>query len=150
MWILKIYSFENDYSSFYKFKISNQRIKNQPRYWTSANNDQGILYGITYVDYTTKRDFNRSSLGKEYSAKAILERCGLKLNGKKKRNHTYEKFPSNKSLIENLQYQKEILTIPHLLKALVVLIRAEYSSDYMPNQLKNKRKKKKRSGSFNN
>jgi len=38
----------------------------------------GLIYGITYVDHKTKTVFNGSDLGKEYSAKAILERCGLK------------------------------------------------------------------------
>ncbi len=42
-------------------------------------NDQGIIYGITYVDHQKKSVFNGSELGKAYSAKAIQERC----NGKK-------------------------------------------------------------------
>ena len=38
-------------------------------------NDNGQLYGITYVDHRTKCVFNGSTLGKQYSAKAICERC---------------------------------------------------------------------------
>lgn len=34
-------------------------------------NEQGTIYGITYVDNTRKTVFNGSDLGKEYSAKAI-------------------------------------------------------------------------------
>src|SRR5450432_3849637 len=34
-----------------------------------------VIYGITYVDHKTKAVFNGSELGKDYSAKAILERC---------------------------------------------------------------------------
>ncbi|MCH5688865.1 relaxase/mobilization nuclease domain-containing protein [Niabella sp. W65] len=41
-------------------------------------NDAGLIYGITYVDHQTKTVFNGSALGKQYSAKAIQERCGLK------------------------------------------------------------------------
>jgi hypothetical protein len=37
-----------------------------------------LVYGITYVDHKTKTVFNGSDLGKEYSAKAIVERFGLK------------------------------------------------------------------------
>lgn len=33
--------------------------------------NEGNLYGITYIDYTTKNVFNGSSLGKEYSAKLL-------------------------------------------------------------------------------
>jgi hypothetical protein len=37
-------------------------------------NDQGKIYGITFVDNQTKCVFNGSDLGKSYSAKAILDR----------------------------------------------------------------------------
>lgn len=40
-------------------------------------NEQGVLYGITYVDHRTKCVFNGSALGKQYSTKAIQERCSL-------------------------------------------------------------------------
>lgn len=36
---------------------------------------EGVIYGITYVDHRTKTVFNGSDLGKEYSAKAVLEKC---------------------------------------------------------------------------
>lgn len=112
-------------------------------------NTDGLLYGITYVDHITKNVFNGSSLGKQYSAKAIEERCGLKVAGEEKRNQIYEKLPSKESLIDDLQHQKDTLTIPDLVKALDILMRAEYSSDYVSNQLKNKRNKKKRKGLSN-
>lgn len=38
-------------------------------------NTQGLVYGITYVDHTTKCVFNGSDRGKSYGAKAIRERC---------------------------------------------------------------------------
>lgn len=104
---------------------------------------EGQLYGITYVDHSTKNVFNGSSLGKQYSAKAIEERCGFSIAGEEKRNQIYDKHLSKESLIDSLQHQKDILTIPDLVKILDVLIQAEYSSDYIPNQLKNKRKKKR-------
>lgn len=39
-------------------------------------NEQGRLYGITYIDHINKVVFNGSDLGKAYSAKAIQEKCG--------------------------------------------------------------------------
>ncbi|RFZ92940.1 relaxase [Mucilaginibacter conchicola] len=52
-------------------------------------NEQGILYGVTYVDHYSKCVFNGSVLGKAYSANAIRERClktgadeGKKQNGR--------------------------------------------------------------------
>jgi hypothetical protein len=41
-------------------------------------NDNGIIYGLTYIDHNTKCVFNGSDIGKEYSAKGILEKCGYK------------------------------------------------------------------------
>lgn len=38
-------------------------------------NDKGIVYGITFIDHRSKCVFNGSDIGKEYSAKAILEKC---------------------------------------------------------------------------
>lgn len=111
---------------------------------------EGMLYGITYVDHKTKSVFNGSSLGKEYSAKAIQERCGLKFAGEEKRNQIHEKLPSKESLIDDLQQQKDSLIIPDLVKLLDMLMQAEYSTDYLPNQLKNKRRKKKRKGLSDN
>ena len=108
--------------------------------------EKGLLYGITYVDHITKNVFNGSSLGKQYSAKAIVVRCGLKLADEEKRNQIYEKLPSKELLIDNLQQQKDTLTIPELVKVLDKLIHPEYSSDYIPYQLKNKKRKKRRKG----
>lgn len=105
---------------------------------------EGQLYGITYIDHTTKNVFNGSSLGKEYSAKAIEERCGLKIAIEERNNQIYQKIPSIELLIEGLQYQKDYLTIPDLVKTLDLLMRSEYSSDYVPNQLKKQRNIRKR------
>jgi hypothetical protein len=39
------------------------------------SNKEGKIFGITYIDDTTKCVFNGSDLGKGYSAKGILQRC---------------------------------------------------------------------------
>ncbi|WP_205943989.1 relaxase/mobilization nuclease domain-containing protein [Pedobacter xixiisoli] len=38
-------------------------------------NDEEFIFGVTYVDHVSKCVFNGSALGKNYSAKAIQERC---------------------------------------------------------------------------
>lgn len=40
-------------------------------------NDQGFVYGLTFVDMFNKAVLNGSDIDKEYSAKKILEKCGL-------------------------------------------------------------------------
>jgi hypothetical protein len=107
-------------------------------------NPQGVLYGITYVDHVTKCVFNGSALGKEYSAKVMQERCGIKITGVEKSNQIHEKLPFEKSLIENLRQQKDTLTISDLVNALDMLMQTEYSTDYTYNPWKKKRGKKKR------
>ncbi len=37
-------------------------------------NAQGIVYGFTYIDHINKTVFNGSDIGKEYSAKAMMEK----------------------------------------------------------------------------
>ncbi|MDI1305416.1 MAG: relaxase/mobilization nuclease domain-containing protein [bacterium] len=120
-----------------------RRLEKEGIHTVFRKNSEGLLYGITYVDHTTKNVFNGSSLGKQYSVKAVEERCGLKVAGEEKRIQIYENLPSKELLIEDLQYQKDTLTIPDLIKALDMLIKAEYSTDYLPSQLKNKRKKRR-------
>lgn len=111
-------------------------------YTVFRRSSEGFLYGITYIDVTTKNVFNGSSLGKEYSAKGIEERCGLKITGEQKENQIYKKLPFKELLIEDLQYQKDTLTIPHLVRLLDLITRAEYSSDYVTKQFKQKKKKR--------
>ncbi len=40
-------------------------------------NEQGYVYGMTYIDHEKKTVFNGSDIGKEYSPKKILERLGI-------------------------------------------------------------------------
>ncbi len=39
-------------------------------------NEEGRVYGMTYIDHQTRSVFNGSDLGKEYAAKRMLERLG--------------------------------------------------------------------------
>jgi len=39
-------------------------------------NQDGIIYGLTYVDHKTKTVFNGSALGKSYSANQVVQRTG--------------------------------------------------------------------------
>lgn len=96
-----------------------------------------LLYGITYVDHTTKNVFNGSILGKEYSAKGILERCEANLNERKENILNISKQTSfNKDKIDDN------------LKSNLIddLTNTEVIADYIPYQLNNKRIKKKRKG----
>lgn len=103
-------------------------------------NNEGLLYGITYVDHSTKCVFNGSTLGKAYSAKAIQERCGLITKVKQK----------NTSFDNDTQEHKSFESNSVIEKLTDILTQSELANSYVPNQLKGKRKKKKRRGQSDN
>ncbi|WP_413998102.1 relaxase/mobilization nuclease domain-containing protein [Flavobacterium sp. W1B] len=117
-------------------------------------NSEGLLYGITYVDHRTKCVFNGSALGKQYSAKAIQQRCKLNSSGEQKIAGQTEKSRTGPQLFrsEDSQWKETStsLAVLDLGKALGQLMQSEQASDYLPNQLKTKRKKKKRKGLSDN
>lgn len=117
-------------------------------------NTEGLIYGITYVDHTTKCVLNGSALGKQYSAKAIQERCGLI-------DSTKQNFAAAGSLIPHggkitdtnswdLFQDNNAAGTDLLGKIVDVLTQSEHTPNYVPNQLKGKRKKKKRKGQSDN
>jgi hypothetical protein len=70
--IIDQFAFENGHGldGFIKHMVSNQV------YPVIRQSDQGQVYGITFIDNTTRCVFNGSALGKQYSAKGILDRIG--------------------------------------------------------------------------
>jgi len=117
-------------------------------------NADGLVFGITFVDHRTKCVFNGSALGKQYSAKAIQERCGADsaglnkttLNTKNSRE-AQRQWDSQNAL---LRETSTLLPISDLGKVFDQLLQPEQASDYLPKQLKGKRKKKKRKGQSDN
>jgi len=117
-------------------------------------NDTGLIYGITYVDHQTKCVFNGSVLGKQYSAKAIQERCQQKIVPE-------QKLPSHSAPAEPIGLQpqanageaetkahpnaKQIATpFKELENILDTLMQTEQTSNYLPYQLKKKKKRKRK------
>jgi len=103
-------------------------------------NGEGPIYGITYVDFKTKCVFNGSDLGKEFSAKAILERLGY-----------VEKQVQGQGLQTGLKRQEDCFneeSISVLKNGLVdLLMQPEYSSgNLIPYPFKKDVKKKKKRG----
>lgn len=97
--------------------------------------ETGLLYGVTYVDHTTKNVFNGSSLGKEYSAKRILESCTFNTSHHERHIQKPISFSSeNTRNLESPVYLKNNL--------IDVLLRTENIKDNVPEQLKQKKKRK--------
>jgi len=103
----------------------------------ARRNDSGLVYGITYVDHQTKCVFNGSDLGKQYSAKAIQDRCGATTPTQAKAiTKPSEKLPTTN------QNDNGFTSAGSLADA---LLQPEYTGDTLPFELKrNKKKKRKR------
>lgn len=116
-------------------------------------NHAGMIYGITYVDHQTKCVFNGSALGKQYSAKAIQERCLpqevfepnlLSHSAQKQKNTGLQPQHTVAETKDRSNEPKTASISTGGVNPLYVLLQAEQGADYVPNQLKKKRKKKKR------
>lgn len=114
-------------------------------------NEEGFIYGITFVDHLRKTVFNGSSLGKSYSAKAIKE-----LLSDTDRIRTYLKSPSTTTgylkFTQPEKYLSNAEKIPapsqsiSSTKELLTAILSPEHPDFNPhfNQKKRKRKRKPR------
>ncbi len=108
-------------------------------------NDEGVIYGITYVDHRTKCVFNGSDLGKQYSAKGIVERCLTDLELKQGQSMALKFQETPNGFIQHEHYsnhQKQ--KILELDKVLHELMKPEQQWNYLPNEFKKKCKKNQR------
>lgn len=123
-------------------------------------NAEGLLYGITYVDHTTKCVFNGSTLGRQYSAKAIQERCAsINQAVQKTTDSTSEKLqvitfeaPNSEIMTtlfgDNFRNNRYVGSNTIMGQLAEMLMQSEQTANYLPYELKNK--KKKRRGQSNN
>jgi hypothetical protein len=121
------------------------RLKSQDIRLVPRVNEDGVIYGLTYIDLKSKAVFNGSTLGKEYSAKPIMERIHLASIANShagfERTTTLEKGNAAELLIENNS------TLPYdrldEKSALQILMQYEYAASNVPYEWKKKKKKKK-------
>lgn len=114
-------------------------------YTVLRQNDEGRLYGITFVDNQNKCVFNGSDLGKGYSAAALQNRFAntseqvLSRNIEEKQSAGSVSSVSKKIFVQ--KDKKEILKTDHLLKD---LLSVKEQHQNVPFQLMKKTKKKKK------
>lgn len=118
-------------------------------------NETGIVYGITYVDHQNKSVFNGSTLGKQYSAKGIQERCVSKpdLLAHPAQNQIGLQPQATASAAEtkaNPNDPQTAATSKGTETILDALMQPEHATDYVPGQLKKNKKKRKRKNLNNN
>lgn len=104
-------------------------------------NTEGLVYGVTFVDHKTKSVLNGSSVGKEYSAKGLQDRCNS--NILKETSEGKKIAFSKQELIEILEKNKGMIHFSELPKLVDLLIKAENDYEYVAKEFKRKRKKRR-------
>lgn len=136
-----------------------KQLESKGIYTSLRRNDAGLIYGITYVDHQTKCVFNGSTLGKQYSAKAIQERCLSQTIGRQDLlSHPAAKTdiglqPQAISAAETKAYDNGLQAASNSKESgniLEALIQPEQVADYIPGQLKKKGKKKRKKRNISN
>lgn len=113
-------------------------------------NDQGIIYGLTYIDHQTKCVFNGSELGKPYSANQIQERCRQdqvqQQEQKPAQQLSHTKADEQKQFTPTVKHESDTaLTTPVLRDAINAFTKTEASGSLAP-ELRNEelRRRKRR------
>lgn len=124
---------------FYKKVISAEKlatgVESKGIHMVLRKNAEGQLYGITYVDHVTQSVFNGSSLGKEFSAKGILESCAMNiLHFEREYNKSITNNSNKFQHLESKEYVKANLKD--------ILLRAENINDYISKKFKQKKRKR--------
>jgi hypothetical protein len=112
-------------------------LKSQGIDMVLRQNAESIVYGVTYVDHTSKSVFNGSDIGKEYSAKGLQDRCG---ENREKQIGERRKFHSKESLLDLLQEHKDQMSIGDMTNFLDLLLRVENIYDYVSKEFRSRRK----------
>ncbi|MTH15894.1 relaxase/mobilization nuclease domain-containing protein [Flavobacterium sp. LC2016-01] len=116
------------------------RLANQGITAVARKNENGVIYGMTYVDHNTRCIFNGSSLGPAYAAKGLLERLG-----------GYAEFGKQSAVLDStVSRQGSFISAAEVQRIIDDVLYAGTPSDYVPRELKNKRKKRRRKGQSDN
>jgi hypothetical protein len=118
----------------------------------ARQNADGIIYGLTYIDHQNKCVFNGSDLGKQYSAKAIVDRLLVEqiqqqeiaqlIHTDKSQNTRPTQATDKMPHPDKLPTSEQTLTGQH--GVFEKLIQQESASDTIPFQLKQKKKRKRK------
>lgn len=109
------------------------------------HNNEGRLYGVTFVDHGSKTVFNGSDLGKEYSANALAQKFAngpaIKSNKYDKRSENANSFDKNAAKISvSINSQSNDNGI------LDALFKEEHQDMAAIGRLQQRKRKKKRKG----
>jgi hypothetical protein len=119
---------------------------------------EGLIYGITYVDHKTKCVFNGSTLGKQYSAKAMQQRCLIsdlfckeKIDTIKRKAVGFKEPQAGKIAINDSFDKAKISDLTTRIQGLIeILTQPQEASNYITSAFGKAKKKRKRKGQSDN
>jgi len=111
-------------------------------------NEEGRLYGVTFIDHNTRSVFNGSDLGKSYSANALSRLFGKIEASPSKRNRSKQNHPVR---VRFEGYQRNDIPFSSDSKNLLDdLMKVDPQNDSLPGGMfQNKRKKKRKRSLLN-
>ena len=104
-------------------------------------NEQGLIFGITFIDHRDKVVFNGSDLGKNYSAKEIIDQFRQGEPSQKFAIPAQSPTKTTQKSIGELQFDNDWIQPKQSSKLLAALL--EPAPDYASLMPKKKRKKKR-------
>jgi hypothetical protein len=102
-------------------------------------NEQGIIYGITYIDHYTKCVFNGSDLGKQYSAAGMQQRC---LQAIGQNGHERLQQSSSEDISCGFEQGDDTRLNTGIIQTLANTIAPTEDKSYVPGQPKKKRRRR--------
>lgn len=116
------------------------------------SNEHGFIYGLTYVDHNSRTVFNGSDLGKQYSAKAVQERC-LVSQLESKLLLSQDNYQKHPKIIKPESSEQDFSPNEHgssppalsiFSDLLDCLLQVEQTADYVPYELRQRKKKRRK------
>ena len=127
------------YGTFRRAGKLSERLKDEAIHTILRKSSEGKLYGITFIDFKTQSVVNGNSLGKEFSAKGIQEKCALNILAlERKYQNSISANSENFQKFESKEYVKENIAD--------ILLHSEKVSDYVPKEFKQKKKRRLNKG----
>jgi hypothetical protein len=106
-------------------------------------NENGIVYGLTYIDLNTKCVFNGSDIGKDYSAKAILDKCGISQTINLSEKTADANFLESNFLEQTRDTEKQ--NDIELMDIIEGIAKPSEELQYVPYELRKRKRKRKKS-----
>lgn len=111
-------------------------------------NSQGNIYGLTYTNFRSKCVFNGSVLGKEYSAKGIMDRLKTRQNheeldlGQRQTNGLKQENNMDRDHKQDQEQSQDRTNNREMSNVLELLLKPEQNDNHLPYELLKKKRKK--------